>query len=106
MGLESIATARLIIVAVIALGFVPIAVAHWRHNMRWTFSAYVALVIGAALVLAGSVLNLAFTPVFAPAAIAASGILFFVATHQSEKKITELENDIRETTVSIGGDDR
>lgn len=81
MAADTIEIARLVLIAVVLIGYVPIVIAHLRHNTKWMFSAYTALSAAAAVLLLGTVVDLPDTVLFVRLAIAASAILFMVTAH-------------------------
>lgn len=107
MAADTIGIARIVLIVVVLLGYVPIVVAHLRHDTKWMLSAYTALVAAAAVLLLGTVANLPNTVLFVRLAVAASAVLFMVTAHKSEQEIMDLADRVEEGKIPLGeGDTR
>lgn len=95
---------RLILISIAVLGYLLVGIAHWRHGMKWVFSAYTALVVSALVLLAGIVADITYAITIVRFGVAVSAILFFIATHQSKQTINDLRDEIAERTITLGGD--
>lgn len=105
MAAETLEIARLVLIAVVFLGYVPIVIAHLRYGTKWVLSAYTALVTAAAALLLSTVIDLPYTGLFVRLAAATSAVLFMVAAHMSEQKIMSLADRAEKGRIPLDDGD-
>lgn len=97
---SGVEVSRIVLLAFVLIGYLPVVIAYRRYAITWMFSAYTVLVAGAVAIILGDVFG-AVIWLVPPITLTGAGVLFFLSAWKSHAEINKLERRIEENKISL-----